>query len=59
MTLGAVVSGPSPVEKVQTKSAARGLPFRSVAPVVMVAVNVVFGARSAVGVKVAVLARGA
>ncbi len=53
MIRGAVVSGVAPVVKVQAKLTARLLSSRSVARVVIVAVKSEFGARSAVGAKVA------
>lgn len=52
-TCGAVVSGAPPVVKFQMKLAPSALPAASVAPVVTVAVNSVFAARTAEGVKVA------
>src|SRR6266571_899578 len=54
LTVGGVVSGVAAVVKLQPKSAASALPARSLAPVVIVAVNVVRGARALAGVKVAV-----
>ena len=54
VTIGAVVSGVAPVVKVHTWSLASGLPARSRAPVVIVAVYRVLGARATVGLKVAV-----
>src|SRR6266513_6029581 len=54
LTVGGVVSGIAPVVKPQPKSAASALPARSLAPVVIVAVNVARGARTLAGVKVAV-----
>ncbi len=53
---GLVVSAAAPLVKVQTKLATNVLPARSATPVVIVAVNSVFGAKAAAGVKVAVLA---
>src|SRR5438477_96561 len=47
LTVGRVVSGAAPVVKVQTKSVGSGLPARSLAAVVIVAVYVVRGARTA------------
>src|SRR6266566_2764969 len=54
LTTGRVVSGVTPVVKLQLKLAASVLPVRLVAPVVIVAVYTVRGARKLVGVKVAV-----
>src|SRR5437016_2831584 len=53
-TGGGVVSGVAPVVKLQLKSVASALPARSLAPVVIVAVYAVRGARTLAGVKVAV-----
>src|ERR1043166_4308169 len=50
VTMGRVVSRVAPVVKVQTKSVDSGLPARSVAAVVIVAVYVVRGARVPVGI---------
>jgi hypothetical protein len=52
---GAVVSGVAPVVKLHTNAHASALQSRSLTPVVIVAVNVVLGARLAAGVKVATL----
>src|ERR1041385_8667706 len=54
LTVGGVVSRAAPVVKLQLKPAASGLPARSLAPVLIVAVKVVRGARPLPGVKVAV-----
>src|SRR5256885_1192224 len=54
LTVGGVVSGVTPVVKLQLKSATSVLPVRLVAPVVIVAVYKVRGARKLAGVKVAV-----
>src|SRR5690349_3721946 len=54
LTVGGVVSGLAPLVTVLPKSAASALPARSLAPVVIVAVNVARGARALAGVKVAV-----
>src|SRR5438309_1408082 len=54
LTVGGVVSGVAPVVKLQLKFAASALPARSLAPVVIVAVYAVRGARALAGVKVAV-----
>src|SRR5438477_29264 len=54
LTSGRVVSGVTAVVKLQLKSAASALPARSLAPVVIVAVYAVTGARTLAGVKVAV-----
>src|SRR5437016_5515888 len=54
LTGGRVVSGVTPVVKLQLKSVASALPARSLAPVVIVAVYAVRGARALAGVKVAV-----
>src|SRR5437762_130210 len=54
LTVGRVVSGVTPVVKLQLKSAASAVPARSLAPVVTVAVYVVRGARLTAGLKVAV-----
>src|SRR5207253_200830 len=54
LTSGRVVSGVTPVVKLQLKSVASALPARSLAPVVTVAVYAVRGARALAGVKVAV-----
>src|SRR5205807_2242582 len=54
LTVGGVVSGVTPVVKLQRKSVAGALPARSLAPVVIVAVYAVRGARALAGVKVAV-----
>src|SRR5207245_6048936 len=51
---GACPAGVAAVVKLQTKFAASALPARSLAPVVIVAVNVVRGASALAGVKVAV-----
>ena len=59
VTVGAVVSGVTPVVKLHTKSLANALPARSLAPVVIVAVYVVLSTRLLAGVKVATLVRGA
>jgi hypothetical protein len=53
--VGAVVSGPDPVLKVQVNALANGFPARSVAPVVIVAIKCVLAARARVGVNVAVV----
>src|ERR1041385_972754 len=55
LTVGRVVSGAAPVVKLHPKLLSSRLPARSFAPVVIVAVNVVRGARSAAGLKVAVV----
>ena len=55
VTVGGVVSGVAPVVKVHAKLLASALPARSLAPVVMVAVNKVLPASGLVGVKVAVV----
>ena len=55
ITVGRLVSGAAPVVKLQAKLFSSGLPARSLAPVVIVAVNVVRGARPSVGLKVAVV----
>src|SRR6185503_10666827 len=52
VTMGRVVSRVAPVVKLQTKSAGSGLPARSLAAVVIVAVYVVRGARMPAGVLV-------
>ena len=52
VTVGAVVSAVAPVVKLQTKLLASGLPARSLAPVVIVTVKAVLGARWPEGVKV-------
>src|SRR5437870_3142418 len=54
LTVGRVVSGVTPVVKLQLKSAASVMPVRLVAPVVIVAVYTVRGVRKLAGVKVAV-----
>src|SRR5207302_1555528 len=54
LTAGAVVSGVAPVVKLQLMSVSSALPARSLAPVVIVAVYTVSGARLPAGVKVAV-----
>src|SRR5438046_767619 len=54
LTVGGRVSGTAPVVQPQLKSAASVLPGRRVAPVVIVAVYEVRGARTLAGVKVAV-----
>src|ERR1043166_3791007 len=54
LTVGAVVSGVAPVVKLQLKAVNSALPARSLAPVVIVAVYAVIGARSKPGVKVAI-----
>src|SRR5438046_288096 len=54
LTVGLVVSGVAPVVKLQPKLAASALPARSMAPVEIVAVYAVRGARAPAGVKVAV-----
>src|SRR5437773_505595 len=54
LTVGAVVSGITPVVKLHTKSAASALPARSLAPALIVAVYVVRDARLPAGAKVAV-----
>src|SRR5207248_1298858 len=54
LTVGRVVSGVSPVVKLQTKLLTNALPARSLASVVIVAVYAVKGARLPAGVKVAV-----
>src|SRR5881396_2268799 len=54
LTDGAVVSRVAPVVKLQLKPVASALPARSLAPVVIVAVYAVSGARSLPGVNVAV-----
>lgn len=51
---GAFPGGVAAMVKLQTKFAASAFPARSLAPVVIVAVNVVRGARALAGVKVAV-----
>ena len=54
VTVGGLLTGTEPpVVNVQTKLLATGLPARSCAPVVIVAVNRVFAARAVVGVKTA------
>ena len=53
LTIGAVVSGAAPVVKLHTLLAARALPAKSLAPVVIVAVYKVLAARLDAGVKVA------
>src|SRR5690349_15660501 len=55
VTVGGVVTRAATVVKHQLKLVARGLPARSLAAVVIVAVNVVRGARALAGVKVAVV----
>ena len=55
LTVAGVVSGIAPVVKLQTKLLASGLPAKSVAAVVIVAVKSVFGAKSLFGVNVAVV----
>src|SRR5687767_5840026 len=55
LTVGGVVSAGVPVVKVHTTSLGSALPARSRAPVVILAVYVVLGARFAEGAKVAVL----
>src|SRR5207245_4414492 len=52
---GAWPAAVAAVVKLQTKFAASALPARSLAPIVIVAVNVVRGARLLVGIKVAIL----
>src|SRR5437879_9483234 len=54
LTVGGVVSGVAAVVKLQPKSVTSALPARSLAPVVIVAVYAVRGARALAGVKVAV-----
>src|SRR2546427_689688 len=54
LTSGRVVSGVTPVVKLQLNSAASVMPVRLLAPVVIVAVYTVRGARKLAGVKVAV-----
>src|SRR5437667_431689 len=54
LTVGGVVSGVAPVVKLQLKFAASPLLAKSLAPVVIVAVYAVRGARALAGVKVAV-----
>src|SRR5690349_13654010 len=54
LTVGGVTSAVAPVVKLQTKLATSGLPARSLAAVVIVAVYTVSGAREAPGVNVAV-----
>jgi hypothetical protein len=54
VTTGAVLFGPTPVVKVQVKATANAFPARSVAPVVIVAVNNTPVARALLGVNVAV-----
>ena len=54
VTVGGVVSGVAPVVKVHTKLLASALPARSLAPVVMAAVNRVLPGSGLVGIKVAV-----
>src|ERR1041384_2481941 len=54
LTDGAVVSGVAPVVKLQLKAVNSALPARSLAPVVIVAVYAVSGARAMPGVKVAI-----
>lgn len=54
VTLGRVVSVADPVVNVQTKFAARGTPAVSIAPVVIVAVQIVPAGSGAAGVNVAV-----
>jgi hypothetical protein len=54
VTVGGVVAQDVEVVNVQAFSAVRGLPDIFATPVVIVAVNVVLGARLTVGVKVAV-----
>src|ERR1041385_533259 len=55
ITVGRFVSRAAPVVKLQAKLFSNGLPARSLAPVVIVAVKVVRGARPTVGLKVAVV----
>jgi hypothetical protein len=55
LTVGAVVSGMAPVVKVQVKGLARALPATSLAPVVIVAVQMVLAGRMLASVKVAKL----
>jgi len=54
LTIGAVVSRVAPEVKLQLKPVVSALPARSLAPVVIVAVCAVSGARALPGVKVAV-----
>src|ERR1051325_11954378 len=54
LTVGGVVSGVTPVVKLQLKLVASALTAKSLAPVVIVAVYVVRGARALAGMKVAV-----
>ena len=51
--VGAVVSRPEPVVKVQLNAAANGLPARSLVPVLIVAVNKTPAARGLLGVNFA------
>src|ERR1700722_2656024 len=51
---GAVASGPEPVVKVQVNATANGFPARSLAPVVIVALNNTPAARALAGIKIAV-----
>jgi hypothetical protein len=53
--VGAIWSGPEPVLKVQMNAIANGFPARSVAPVVIVAINCVLAARALAGENVAVV----
>ena len=53
VTLGGVTSGIASVVKHHAKSVVRGLPARSLMPVMIVAVYFVLGARTTAGVKMA------
>jgi hypothetical protein len=55
LTVGAVVSGATPVVKVQVKALASALPATSLTSVVIRAAQVVLAGRSLAGVKVAIL----
>src|ERR1700733_15073755 len=55
LTVGGVASGVAPVVKLHVFATASGLPAKSVAAVLIVAVKVVLAAKSLVGVNVAVV----
>src|ERR1700733_12685195 len=55
LTVGGVVSGAAPVVKLHVFATASGLPARSVAAVLIVAVKVVLAAKALVGMNVAVV----
>jgi hypothetical protein len=55
VTVGAALSGPAPLVKLQVKALPNGFPARSSAPVVIFAVKTELIARALLGVKVAVV----